>query len=78
MGGGTGSVPLIYTKCATLYYSQSIPLANESGSEGGRRRVAVGAPLRLGMLTLSEQWERRFPMVRGVREACSGAAGGFQ
>ena len=49
--------------------------------EGKVRSLPMLAPdrsrSRLGTLTLSEQWERRFPMVRGVREACSGAAGGF-
>ena len=56
-------------------------LGFRASREGKVRSLPMLAPdrsrCRLGTLTLSEQWERRFPMVRGVREACSGAAGGF-
>ena len=62
----TGSVPPIYTKCTTLYYSRSIPLANESGSEGGRRRVAVGAPL----------LPRNVDVIRTMGETIPDGAGG--
>ena len=69
-----GSVPPIYIKGDTLYYSRSISLANESGSEGGRLRGRSHLfTQKVPLFTIFELplWQ----MSRGVSGASSGCGG---